>query len=298
MESRGWHHRRSLLSAVVAALALAGAASPAAAQCGQDYHQAPAHSDIPGGPPLAIGDSVLADAVPLLARDGFEADGMVCRRMDQGLALLEERGTDLPHLVVLALGTNGYVTPAEIDTALTILGPSRVLVLVTPYGSVVRSTPQVIRAAAASHPGRILLLDWERIAADHRNWLAPDGVHLGGPEGIEAYADMIASVLPYASPPPPEPAARAVEPPVRHRARSTQRHHPERPPPPRTVTSQVPQPPVRAASPKQPTPSVPRPVRDLAAVRTGPSTAVLVALGILAAAILAVAATIWRLKRR
>ena len=229
MESRGWHHRRSLLSsAVVAALALAGAASPAAAQCGQDYHQAPAHSDIPGGPPLAIGDSVLADAVPLLARDGFEADGMVCRRMDQGLALLEERGTDLPHLVVLALGTNGYVTPAEIDTALTILGPSRVLVLVTPYGSVVRSTPQVIRAAAASHPGRILLLDWERIAADHRNWLAPDGVHLGGPEGIEAYADMIASVLPYAAPPPPEPTAPAVEPPVRHRARSTQRHHPER----------------------------------------------------------------------
>jgi hypothetical protein len=197
--------RAGLVVALAASALLAGA-SAAAAQCGQDYHGAPPRSNTAGGPPLAVGDSVLADAVPILVRDGFEADGVVCRQMSQGLALLRERGAALPHLVVLALGTNGGVTPAEVDSALAILGPRRVLALVTPHGSVVPSTPAVIRAAAAAHPGRILLLDWDRLVASHADWLAPDGVHLGGQAGIEAFAAMIASVLPGAAAPAAEAA--------------------------------------------------------------------------------------------
>lgn len=180
-------------------VSLLWAAAPAAGQCGQEYHATPAHSDVPGGAPLAIGDSVLADAVPLLVRDGFEADGMVCRQMSQGLTLLRARGSALPHLVVLALGTNGEVTPEQIDAALSIVGPERVLALVVPHGSVSPSSPAVIRAAAARHPGRVLLLDWDRLASGHPNWLAPDGVHLGGAVGIAAFAQMVASVLPYAT---------------------------------------------------------------------------------------------------
>jgi hypothetical protein len=191
-------HRRWALVAVLTVLALGGATADAAAQCGQDYRGAPAQST-PGGPPLAIGDSVLADAVPLLVRDGFEADGMVCRQMSQGLTLLRSRARSLPHLVVLALGTNGPVTPAEVEEALAILGPKRILVLVTPHGSVDPSTPRVIRAAAAAHSGEILLLDWDRLAAAHPEWLAPDGVHLGGQAGIEGFAQMVAGVFSYAS---------------------------------------------------------------------------------------------------
>lgn len=186
--------------AAFSATVFAGAlvASPAAAQCGQDYHGAPSGSSTPGGPPLAIGDSVLADAVPQLVREGFAADGMVCRQMSQGLALLQARASNLPHLIVLALGTNGEVTAQDVDTALRLIGPQRVLVLVTPHGSVVPSTPQTIRSAAAQHPGRVLLLDWDRLAAEHRQWLAPDGVHLGGPAGIAAFAQLLAAALPYA----------------------------------------------------------------------------------------------------
>jgi hypothetical protein len=187
---------------VVGALALLGLGrvSPAAAACGEDYREAPAQSDIPGGPPLAIGDSVLADAVPELAQDGFEADGMVCRQMSQGIAMLEARASDLPHLVVLALGTNGEVTPAQIARALEILGPGRILALVTPHGSVVPSSPEVIRAAARNDPQRILLLDWDRLASEHPGWLAPDGVHLGDQAGIDAFAQLLAGALPYAAP--------------------------------------------------------------------------------------------------
>jgi hypothetical protein len=142
---------------------------------------------------------VLADAVPLLVRYGFEADGMVCRQMSQGLDLIAARGSRLPRLVVLALGTNGEVTPQQIDTALSILGPNRILGLVTPHGGVSPSSPAVIRAAAAAHPGQIVLLDWDRLVEGHRDWLASDGVHLGGPSGIAGFAQLVASVLPGAS---------------------------------------------------------------------------------------------------
>ena len=186
--------------ACCALLAILAIPSSAAAQCGADYHGRPAHSQTAGTPPpLAIGDSVLADAVPLLVKDGFEADGMVCRQMSQGLAMLRTRAASLPTLVVLALGTNGEVTDAQIGSALAMLGPDRVLALVTPHGSVAPSSPSVIRAAAVRNPGRIVLLDWDRLVAGHPDWLAPDGVHLGGSAGIAAFAQLIASALPFAA---------------------------------------------------------------------------------------------------
>lgn|GEM_PF-5234324 len=225
MRPKGWNYRRPACVTVLTLCALTCGAATASAQCGQDYHATPPHSDVPGGPPLAVGDSVLADAVPLLVRDGFEADGMVCRQMRQGLALLRARGSTLPRLVVLALGTNGEVTPSDIDTALRIVGPERILALVTPHGSVVPSSPEVIRAVAASHAGQIVLLDWDRLVEGHANWLAPDGVHLGGSSGIAAFARLIASVLPYAAPAsveseaPTEPGTPiTIQPPVGHRS--------------------------------------------------------------------------------
>jgi hypothetical protein len=196
--------RRHATALAVLALALTSSlcvTATAAAKCGQDYHGTPTHNVTPGGPPLAVGDSVLADTVPLLVRAGFEADGMVCRQMSQGLALIQARRARLPHLVVLALGTNGEVTPQQIDTALSILGPGRVLALVTPHGSVSPSSPAVLRAAAAAHPGQIILLDWDRLVKGHSDWLASDGVHLGGSAGIAAFAQLVASVLPGAASP-------------------------------------------------------------------------------------------------
>jgi hypothetical protein len=235
--------RPVLLAVVGSALLLAALWRPgtAAAGCGEEFHQAPAQSSVPGGPPLAIGDSVLADAVPLLARDGFEADGMVCRQMSQGVAMLEARGERLPHLVVLALGTNGEVTPQQIDRVLTLLGPSRILALVTPHGSVVASTPEIIRTAAAANPGRILLLDWDVLAREHPEWLAPDGVHLGGTAGIEGFAQMVASTLPYAAPSsreasePQEPNGQpeTIAPPPQHHSSAPHRVQPKPKPRPK-----------------------------------------------------------------
>jgi hypothetical protein len=289
------------VAAALAATTLAGAAlvPSASAQCGQEYRDVPAHSTVPGGPPLAIGDSVLADAVPELVRYGFEADGMVCRQMSQGIAILRQRKANLPHLVVLALGANGEVTPQQIDAALALLGSSRVLVLVTPHGGVLPSTPGVIRAAAAAHPNRILLLDWDRLAAEHPAWLASDGVHLGGAAGVDGFARTIASVLSHAAPANPEPEASSAElgapetlkPPPEHRHAA--RHKPAR----HSATPRVPPrgPQASTSPPARPRTDLPVP----SANRSSSTTSQVLPAAVAATALmLAAAAVLWARRRR
>ncbi|MGO9790924.1 MAG: hypothetical protein ACLP8S_15935 [Solirubrobacteraceae bacterium] len=183
-------------------LASASWAGSASAQCGQRTTGYPAHWAGGGPPPLVIGDSVLYDAVPALARLGFQSDAMVCRQMSQGLALLLQRGSSLPHLVVLELGTNGSVTLGNIGEALQILGPRRLLVMITPHNGVVPSDDNTIITAQRLHPSQMLVLDWNDIADGHPFWFAPDGIHLGNAAGIAAFAQMVAGVLPYAWQPP------------------------------------------------------------------------------------------------
>src|SRR6202022_4529248 len=101
---------------------------------------------------------------------------------------LRATGANLPHLVVLELGTNGGVTQDQVDAALSILGPDRILVLVTPHHGDTPSAAQDVRDAAARHPDRVLLLDWDLLAMGHPEWFAPDGIHLGGSAGINAFA--------------------------------------------------------------------------------------------------------------
>ena len=181
--------------------ALALGAPVAQAQCGQRTSADPRHWSGGGRPPLAIGDSVLYDAVPDLARHGFHADGMICRTMGQGLALLRASHATLPHLVLLALGTNGYLTSSDIRQALDILGPGRVLALVTPHHGDLPGVPSIIRSTASHYRSQIIVLDWDRLSRSHPGWFAPDGIHLGGPAGIAGYTSLVASVLPYAPAP-------------------------------------------------------------------------------------------------
>ena len=111
-------------------------AQPAAAQCGAVKHANPTRDHLPGKarPPLAIGDSVMAGAVDEMAAAGFEVNVRVCRLMDEGLDVIRARrraGT-LPHAVLVLLGAGGDVRPRDIRRALRMLGPERVLVMLTP----------------------------------------------------------------------------------------------------------------------------------------------------------------------
>jgi hypothetical protein len=179
-----------------------GTAAPAAeGACGGVQHFQPTKLRGPGAPPLAVGDSVMLGAAPQLRRRGFEIDVRGCRQMSEGLALLSARraGGTLPDVVVIALGTNWTVTTGQIRAALRILGPERVLGLVTPpeVGGVASSDQAVMRAAGRRWRLRVKVLDWVRASAGH-SWTW-DGMHLK-PEGAVAYARLLSRAFKWPLP--------------------------------------------------------------------------------------------------
>lgn len=209
---------RWALTWIAVAVAAAIGFSPSAvarSACGLRATALPTSGMAAGKAPLALGDSVLYDAVSSLSERGFEANGMICRRIDQGLKILATRkkaGT-LPKLVVLELGANGVVTKADIAKALAILGPKRSLVMLTPTDD---DPPRgvdakVIKAAAKTWPTRLRVLDWAAQATAHPKWMAADGVHLANDDGIAGLTAMITQALsPTPSSPSPTPAIPAT----------------------------------------------------------------------------------------
>jgi hypothetical protein len=199
---RFFAHRSTLLrklAAIAAAaygMALLGpAVAPA---CDASQHLAAKRKPAHGRAPLAIGDSVMLGAADRLARTGFEVDARGCRQMSAGLDLVAQRRRSgaLPRVVIVALGTNWVITRADVRRALGIVGPRRLLVLVTPreLGGGSSSDAEVVRTAGRLHPRRIAVADWIRISAGHRSWFAGDGIHLG-PGGVTGMVRMLRPYL-------------------------------------------------------------------------------------------------------
>jgi hypothetical protein len=203
-----WRQAATVLACAVTALTLSTVA-PAHAGCGKTRHFASTADAGIGQAPLAIGDSVLLGAADETAAIGYDVDVRGCRQMTEGLDVLRKhaRRDGLPRLVVIALGSNSSITRGEVRTALRILGPSRVLGLVTPRE--VRGTPNTdaatLRAAATSWPRRIALVDWVKQTKRHKGMTYSDGIHLTA-AGQRAMADLLkgplARVAPGALPPP------------------------------------------------------------------------------------------------
>lgn len=175
------------------------------ADCGGVYSAGPAHHPRGQRPPLAIGDSTMLLSLPGLAARGYLANAHGCRQFYQALEMLSQlkaQGT-LPHMVVIALGANGYVTHTDVGLALGLLCCTRELVLVTPrqLGGSSGENAIVEREEARKHPGRLRLLDWVNYSAGHPDWFQPDGLHLTLP-GVAAFTRLLATALPYAYPHP------------------------------------------------------------------------------------------------
>jgi endonuclease YncB( thermonuclease family) len=182
---------RRAAALVATALAALAAAPAAAGAC--DAHERARPPASPGAP-LALGDSVMLGAVDELVRAGFEVDARGCRQMRQGLDVLRARrarGT-LPRVVVVALGTNWVVTRGDVERALRIVGPGRLLGLVTPRetGGGESSDARVIRDAGRRHPDRIAVLDWARHSRGRAGWFGADGIHLTG-AGAAGFARLL-----------------------------------------------------------------------------------------------------------
>jgi hypothetical protein len=165
-------------------------AAPAAANCG---HARLTPNSAPAGvAPLAIGDSVMIDAARGLARKGFEVDAKCGRSPRGGLYVLRQRTRrhTLPESVVIALGTNFWISSRQITKALRILGRRRTLFLVTPYRSWRAVGNEPIRRAARRRPGRVRMIDWSSLASGHSSWFRRDGTHLLR-SGVRAYSRLL-----------------------------------------------------------------------------------------------------------
>lgn len=212
--------------ALACALALAlGRPGAAIAGCGGTVTSAPRHHPAGRLPPLALGDSTMLLSLPGLAAAGYDGNAHGCRQLVQTLPMLAQLRAQrrLPHMVTIALGSNCCATAQQIGQLLSILGPTRLLVLVTPVHA--PSTDALERSEARAHPGRILLLDWERTSAGHGSWFQPDGLHLTMP-GVYAFTALLARALPYAYEPCPPAPGRARS--SRRRARRAQRQRVQR----------------------------------------------------------------------
>jgi len=175
-----------------------------ASGCGGVQRFAPGRRIARGRAPLAIGDSVLLGAAVAAAARGYEVDVRGCRQMSEGLDLLRARARAgaLPGLVVIVLGTNGAITRGDVSTALRIVGPRRMLGLVTPreLGGGSGSDAATLRAVARDRPRRTLLLDWVAFAGARGGLTYGDGIHLT-PAGHHAMADLLTHGIERAYPP-------------------------------------------------------------------------------------------------
>jgi hypothetical protein len=193
---------RPIVLAVLLGLALALALDGAAAQaCGNAKYAAATKRGASSRAPLIIGDSVVLGAVPQLAAAGFEVNTRGCRQMREGLGIIaaRRRAKTLPHFVVMALGANGSISTSDIREAMKIVGPERVLGLVTPreLGGGESSDARNVRAAGRRFPGRVVVLDWVHFSAGQGGWFAGDGLHLG-PGGARGLARLLRGALAFA----------------------------------------------------------------------------------------------------
>ncbi len=192
---------RRIAPIAVCLTALLIAPGMAQAACGGVKTARSSRNLAPGPEPLVIGDSVSLLAVNPLGRVGFNVNAQGCRQWRAGHAILrrKKRQGRLPRLVVMALGSNWFITREEIGRTRKLLGPKRVLALVTPRESGGRSGPDAVRMRRAARAHRnVMVIDWVRFARGHRNWFGPDALHLTM-TGVRNYVACIRTSLRYAA---------------------------------------------------------------------------------------------------
>jgi hypothetical protein len=164
-----------------------------------------------GRPPILIGDSTVLLPIPILAQAGISVNGRGCRGFRESLNVAARLRAKhhLPHLILMNGYANGGAGPKLISDALSVIGKSHVLGLVTEYNADTGHPPapdtNVLFQAARQHPHRIFVLDWVRYSRPHHAvepapgaWFLPDLFHPNY-SGAGAYTTFLARALPLAN---------------------------------------------------------------------------------------------------
>lgn len=153
---------------------------------------APGAARVPQGR-LGVGDSIMLSSKDELAAVDIAIRAEVGRQFDEGLRVVRRLAAKgvLPKRVIVHLGTNGWIDPADCDTLVDLVGKSRRVFLVTVR--VPRDWMQpnnaTIRSCAAMHE-RAHLIRWSTVSGRHPEWFADDGYHLNA-DGQRVFARFV-----------------------------------------------------------------------------------------------------------
>lgn len=128
------------------------------------------------------------------------------RNWTQGLGILTEvkNAGNLKDVLVFALGTNGGVSQANIESLIAAT-PGKTIVLMTIYRENVgwlETTNQAINNAATNP--NIKIADWHTLASTHPEWFGDDGTHPSS-SGYTALADLLTETIGSSDPNPTNP---------------------------------------------------------------------------------------------
>ena len=194
------------------AAALAVAAPAALASNVQSATQAQCTSKNPGA---AVGDSALWMAVEnygqkgalqrALGGSGAKVDTKTGRQFGEGIAVMRGALGTRPCAAVIALGTNGPVSPAQWREMMAVVKRAPRVVVVNTYTKDHRTRKdgqqqywmeQLNRdiAGLARSNRNVRVVDWYRVASSKSSALEPDGVH-PNPSGSREYVALIVRAL-------------------------------------------------------------------------------------------------------
>ena len=153
----------------------------------------------PGPPPhvTAVGDSVMLGAASALAAEvpNLTLDARVGRQMSEALDILrgDRDSGKLGQVVVVHMGTNGFLTRPQFDQMMQILsGVQRVVVLNDKVPRPWQDPNDTLLSQAASAYPSVVLIDWRDLSAAHPDIFWDDATHLR-PDGARFYAGLIAA---------------------------------------------------------------------------------------------------------
>lgn len=143
-----------------------------------------------------LGDSVLLGASDHLAKkiEGLEIDAAIGRQGKDGLNRLHElkNRNELADIVVIHLGTNGYLYENQVREVMALLSDVRQVVFINVKAPRrwEKSNNELLKKLSGEFPN-VKLIDWRAIGQSHKEYFGKDHIHLTK-KGVRA---MTAEIL-------------------------------------------------------------------------------------------------------
>lgn len=143
---------------------------------------------------FGFGDSVMLGARGELAARGIRIDAVVSRQFSKLPRLIRARRNAgrLPPKVIVHVGNNGYIDPADCDKAVRAAQGRRVYLVTLKVPRGWRATNNARLRACANRHSNASLVDWFDYSINRSSWFAHDLYHLTR-TGARRYAAFIAS---------------------------------------------------------------------------------------------------------